>query len=337
MDRELPEKALLAKALAATEPFGLFWMIENRETDIGPERGDARLRLRFDRQEIAYVAEVKRGLRPPILGPILHHLGGRDDVLLVADYVNPPVAETLRQHGIQFIDTAGNAYLARPPLFIFVKGQRPKEPLATDREPKGRAFQPTGLQVLFALLCDPRLVDRPYREIAARANVAHGTVGWVMPELPRLGYVAEIGGGRRLTNGERLLARWVEAYAHVLRPKLLLGRYRAERAELPPEFEATRYGLWLGGEPAAARMTGHLRPGTLTFYGVQPEARLLVDLRLRQDPDGNVDFRRRFWNFGDGEGIVPPLLVYADLLAIGEARCLEAAKQIHERYLARLF
>jgi hypothetical protein len=109
-----------------------------------------------------------------------------------------------------------------------------------------------------------------------------------MPELPRLVYVAEIGGGRRLTNGERLLARWVEAYAHALRPKLLLGRYRAERAELLADFEATRYDLWLGGEPAAARMTGHLRPGTLTFYGAQPEARLLVDLRLRLDPDGNV-------------------------------------------------
>jgi hypothetical protein len=39
--------------------------------------------------------------------------------------------------------------------------------------------------VLFALLAVPRLAQEPYRVIAQRAGVAHGTVGWVMAELPR--------------------------------------------------------------------------------------------------------------------------------------------------------
>ncbi|HCN91356.1 MAG TPA: hypothetical protein DIT28_19630, partial [Oxalobacteraceae bacterium] len=50
--------------------------------------------------------------------------------------------------------------------------------------------------------------------------------------------------------------------------------------------------------------------------------------------------RRRFWNFpGDPEHdkLVPPLLVYADLLATGDARCIETAKMIYETYVARLF
>ena len=338
MDKTLDtEVAILTKALAATEPIGLRWTIEAREAGPRAQRGDARLRLRFGPNEAVYIAEVKRGLQPQNLGPILHHLAGHDDALLVADYVNPRLAETLRKHGIQFIDAAGNAYLARPPLFVFIQGQRPQGPLAETREPKGRAFQPTGLQVLFALLCKPDLANRPYREIAAHAGVAHGTVGWVMPELPRLGYVVEVGGRRRLTNVERLLKRWVEAYTNTLRPKLLLGRYQADRLNLPPDFNAARYGLLLGGEPAAAHLTGHLRPGTATFYGDKAEPALLIDLRLHLDPDGNVDFRRRFWNFEHDAGIVPPVLIYADLLAIGDARCLEAAKLINERYLARLY
>ncbi len=52
------------------------------------------------------------------------------------------------------------------------------------------------MQVLFALICNPEWTDLPYREIAQRANVAHGTVGWVMAELPKLGLVVELGGKR---------------------------------------------------------------------------------------------------------------------------------------------
>jgi hypothetical protein len=51
-------------------------------------------------------------------------------------------------------------------------------------------------------------------------------VGWVMAELPALGYVAKVGGRRRLVNGQRLLDQWTEAYARTLRPRLLLGRTR---------------------------------------------------------------------------------------------------------------
>jgi hypothetical protein len=53
-----------------------------------------------------------------------------------------------------------------------------------------------------------------------------------------------------------------------------------------------------------------------------------------------VEVHRRFWNFpGEPEhdNLVPPLLVYADLLATGDARCIETAKMIYETHVARLF
>jgi hypothetical protein len=326
------EAALIREAFAATQPLGLQWKLE-RPTARGDLRGDVHVRVRFGGRHANYIAEVKRFVQPQHYGAIVHQLAGRNDALLVTTYMNPRLGQKLQRARVQFIDAAGNAYLERPPLFVLIQGQKPKA--AERREPKGLAFQPTGLQILFALLCKPELVNEPYRKIGGLAGVAHGTVGWVMPELVRLGIVVELAGRRRLNDGDQLIKRWVDAYVAVLRPKLLLERYRADRLDAFAKIEAARYGLVLGGEPAAARLTGHLRPGTATLYGDKVERRLLIDLRLRLDPDGNVDFRRRFWRFEDEQGLVPPLLIYADLLAIGDERCLETAQIVHEKYLAR--
>jgi hypothetical protein len=59
---------------------------------------------------------------------------------------------------------------------------------------------------------------------------------------------------------------------------------------------------------------------------------------LLKDPQGDVEILDAFWNFAppdEHRGIVPPLLVYADLLATGDDRCIEAARLIYDRYLAQ--
>ena len=318
------------------EPLGLRFRVLRQEPRDGAHRADAVVGLRFGGRDIRYVAEVKRGLRPAALGAVIHQLRSRTGhPLIVTNHVTPPLADALRTQGIEFIDAAGNVFLNRPPLLVFVKGQRP-----TGREvlpERGRAFQATGLQVLFALLARPELVARPYREIAAAAGVAHGTVGWVMAELPGLGYLAEVGGRRRLINGERLLGQWTEAYARTLRPRLLLGRFRGSLEALYTRTAQWKEDLLVGGELAAARLTRHLRPGTATFYAQAIDPKVVLNLVLRADAEGNVDFRRRFWTFlGEEPRLVPTLLVYADLLAIGDARCLETAQLFGGQLLARL-
>lgn len=292
--------------------------------------------MRHGDQEILYAAEVKRGLRPAFLGAVLQQLERLGEpALLVADYATPQIADELCARRVAFIDTAGNAYLDQPPLLVWVKGQRPAKRAAA--QTTGRAFQASGLQVLFTLLCHHEQVDLPYREIAKLAGVAHGTVGSVMAELPELGFVAAVGGKRRLLQPERLLQQWVEAYARTLRAKLVLGRFTAEKLDWWETIDPLRYGLILGGEGAAARLTRHLRPGTLTFYGEKVEPRFLLDHRLITDPAGEVEILRRFWGFAnDDPALTPTLLVYADLLAIGDARCLETAKRLYDGFLPRL-
>lgn len=331
---------LIRTATRATEPLGLEWHVTAIAPTTPAGRADARLRLRYAGQVTDFVVEAKTNLRPPMLGAIQHQLAAhgvqKDRTLLVADHVTPAIAAHLRKQGLQFIDAAGNAYLNQPPLLIWITGQKLAAPIA-DIEPRNRAFQPTGLKVLFALLCRPEAVNLPYREIAEMAGVAHGTVGWVIPELPRLGFMVEIDNRRRLVERERLLARWVEAYAQRLRPKLRLARYEATDLKWTTTFLAQDYGLLLGGEPAANRMDANLRPGTATFYGDQINARLVVDQRLRPDPGGNIEVMKRFWNFQTpNPGLVPPILVYADLLAIGDARCLEAAHELYDGIADRL-
>lgn len=325
---------LIEEALAAAQRLGVNAQIERWEPKINGGQADAWIVLQLEGKKVRYTAEVKRGLRPVILGAVIQQLQRLGEkTILIADYVTPQLADALRKHGVAFIDAAGNAYIDHPPTLVWVKGERPIA--RATLQPTGRAFQASGLQVIFALLCNPGKADRPYREIAELAGVAHGTVGWVMTELPKLGFVAEVDQKRRLLQPERLVQQWVEAYARTLRPKLVLGRYKTETLDWWKTIDPTKYGLKMGGEGAAARITRHLRPGTLTFFGPKAEPRFLLDQHLGTDPTGEVEILHRFWQFETPEpALAPTLLVYADLLAIGDARCLETAKLLYDQILA---
>jgi hypothetical protein len=330
-----PEAALLKAALAASKAaLGLHWTVLNKPARRQATAADTRLELRYAGKTLKYVAEVKRRLRPATLGVVIHQLAAHGDhALLVTDHVTPPLADQLRAQGVQFIDTAGNAFLNTPPLLIWVKGEKPADRLTPPRD-RGRAFGATGLQVVFALLCKPDATNHPYRDIGRLAGVAHGTVGWVMPELEGLGFIAHVDEQRRLMNVDRLLRQWAEGYIRALRPKLVLGRYRAPTLEWWNTIRPKMYEYMLGGEAAAGKLTQHLRPGTITVYGARVEPRFLVDHKLRKDADGEVEILKRFWHFDEEGELAPVPLIYADLIQKNDARCLEAAQILHDRFIA---
>lgn len=325
------EKRILKEATAALQVPGLSVQLKTGPGSARRRLPDALVSVKHGDQRIEYHAEVKRNLRPASIGAVIHQLralNGRP--LLVADYITPPLAERLKELGVEFIDTVGNAWLNEPPLCVWVTGRRPPKTADSEHQPTGRAFQASGLRVLFALLCKPDIVDRPYREIARLAGVAHGTVGWVMADMPKLGYLAIYRKTRILVKPEQLLGKWAEAYARTLRPKLLIGKYRADDFEWWKSRDMTEFGFNLGGEAAGARMIGHLKPARITLYGDDLDAKLLVRLRLRKDPRGNVEFMKRFWVFDEKEPLTPAPLVYADLLATGDTRCIETAELIYK-------
>src|SRR5439155_2362037 len=135
------ETTLIDRALTALRELGIEAEVERQQPKLGRAQADALIRVRHGDQEILYAADVKRGLRPALLGAVLQQLERLGEQgLLVTDYVTPPLADALRARRVAFIDTAGNAYLDRPPLPVWVKGQRPT---GRDAPPRmGQPFQP---------------------------------------------------------------------------------------------------------------------------------------------------------------------------------------------------
>jgi len=168
------------------------------------QRADAELCFEFPQVERCFDAEVKRTLNPYTLGQAIEQMKRLPEkAILVTQYVNPNMAERLKQMDVPFLDTLGNAYLNAPPVFVYMKGHAPQR---FPRERPTRAFVPTGLKVVFALLCRQELAGRPYRTIAQTAQVALGTVAWVLDDLQRLGHLLEMGKrGRRLIHKQQLL------------------------------------------------------------------------------------------------------------------------------------
>ncbi|MGO8793008.1 MAG: type IV toxin-antitoxin system AbiEi family antitoxin [Terriglobia bacterium] len=333
------ETEILQEAIAA---FRRTTGIHVRRQQVKPRRGwpqvDARLRFEFPHAERGLDAEVKRALDPQTLGQAIEQMKRLpEQALLVTRYVNPNMAERLKQMEIPFLDTLGNAYLNIPPIFVYVKGHAPQR---FPRERPTRAFAPAGLRVVFALLCRQELAGAPFRTIAQTAHVALGTVAWILGDLERLGHLLVMGKrGRRLIHKQRLLERWVGAFPNQLRPKLLLGRYAAPEPEWWEKTHIADFHAYWGAEPAAARLTGYLKPELMTVYTRDMPGRFLAANRLRTDPTGNVEILKAFWDTTcdwTHPEVVHPLLVYADLLATGDARNLEAARRIYDEQLAGL-
>jgi hypothetical protein len=317
---------------------------------------DLELDVEITGKRIKYCAEIKNALTRTNV--ILFHLHKNElphPFLLVTKYVNPLMAERLFKNHIEFIDTAGNAFINQPPIYIFIKGNKPTE--ITEIYPTKKTFAPTGLKIIYALLCNPGLENKPFREITAKAKVALGTVGWFMRDLKELGFLMDMGNrGYKLFQKDKLLQRWITEYPERLRPKQMLGHYKGEYDGWWNKKQLHNLNAKWGGEVAAAKLTHYnLNPETITIYTkTEYLNNLLIECRLKKDPTGEVEILNQFWDYdedtkdryfeyfqkyainADYEDLVNPMLIYADLIAIGNQRNIETAKEIYERHIVQL-
>jgi len=301
---------------------------------------DAVVKIQWNDLDYYFAVEIKNIVTRAIIGVAVQQLNlFRQKGMLVAKYVNPKIADELKKMDVPFIDTVGNAYINEPPLFIYLKGNRPIDKDIIEQP--ARTFRPTGLQVIFALLCNPGLENKPYREIAIKADVALGTVGWIMYDLRRMGYLIDAGPrNRRLIRKDNLLNKWVAAYPEQLRPKKMIGRFKADNQYWWETIDLKEINVLWGGEVAANIMTEYLRPQIITVYAKQPIAEFLLKNRLKKDANGDIEILEIFWGFEQDRlhnDLVPPLLIYADLLATGDTRNIETARIIYEKELSKYF
>ncbi len=336
-----PRKDLLAEVAAAIEPHGLEVKILRRELEVGGRYADAELLVKHRTGHFKLLAETKAPLTTANIGPVIAQITAfpRPGVI-VADYVNPLLAERLRQQGVFFLDAAGNAFLDDQGLFVWVTGRRNREAHAK-LQANVRAFKKTGLKLVFCLLCQPDLIETDYRNLARTAGIALGNVGWIFRDLIEGGFVRQRGGRRVLAEPKRLLDQWTEAYAERLLPQLTLGRFVGRRMAEPAwrEIDVAKYHALWGGEPAGALLTKFLKPATFTLYVTdKTPAPLVAAERLVKEETGPLEIRRRFWNIEQGRpGVVPPVLAYADLMAIGDGRTIETARRVYDEHIHGYF
>jgi len=329
------ETRVLNAAIAALHrTTGLEARILTREPPTRGDRADALLEIKADRRAYRFFAEVKtvdRFETPAQVKARLARLNGAP--ILVAPFITREIAERCRELRVAFMDTAGNAYLEGRGLLVWVVGQQ--RPVEMKRR-RFRALNPAGLQVTFALLCRPNLTQTNYREIARAAKVALGTVGPAITDLEARGFIQFAGRGeRRLLDPHRLLEEWVTHYHTALRAKLNPRRFDGDTDALQ-RANLKNYDAYWGGEVAADKLTGMLKPATFTIYAREPIARLVAAHRVRARTGGPIEVLEVFWNFPpepDHPGVVPPLLAYADLLATRDGRNVEAAKVIYDRLI----
>jgi len=348
MDRHSAQEQELAQAAlrALMGTTGLHGDVLPMPAAVGtdPYRPDVAIQMDINGMHYSFYGECKALVdRRSILAQVKTKFAGLNAPgLLLAPYLSRDMIESCRAMGLQAIDTAGNAYLEAPGLYVLIKGQEVSATqVIEDHSRLGGSA--SSLRMIFVLLVDPDLIRAPYRRIAQSAGIALGTVGWVFRDLAQRGLVTDPdkAQGRRMLEPRRLLDEWITSYAVRLRPKLHARRFQGPDATWWREINPLEFDAWWGGEIAADGLTGMLKPSTQTLY-VAPEKRqsslrnLVGRYRLRPDPTGEFEILDAFWNLprsADHAQFVPPILTYADLMSSLDPRNLEVASITREKIL----
>ena len=299
---------------------------------------DAVIAIKRGQRVWRFNVEVKAWINKTTIGLVKEQIRGRTgEWLFVTRYIAAKQADEFRAMNLAFLDTVGNAFVNQKDLYVFIKGQGVERNLGTR---KGDLFRPAELKVLFAFLCQEHLVEKTHEQIKEMTGVGLGTINRLIRALELAGYIVKLKGrARRLVRKKELLAQWVMAYPQRLRPKQMIGRFKGPQEPWWMDVDPIAFdGQW-GGEIAAKYLTEYLKPQLVTLYAAKQPDDMIIKHKLRKDPQGDVEILKRFWNFpnlNETANLVPPLLVYADLLATGDERNIETARMIYERYLTRL-
>ncbi|MCG6937721.1 MAG: hypothetical protein LJE83_06050 [Gammaproteobacteria bacterium] len=258
------------------------------------------------------------------------------NVLLIADFVNPVMAEKFRRRSISFVDCAGNLFIKDNNSNYYVKGKKPS--CLRARRVRGRAFNTAGLKLIYAIFNHPKLLHATYRDISKIVKIALGSIGPVIDDLHASGYILD-DGQRRLVNKKRLFERWVDGYLEKLRPQQILACYTSDNENWwknarPAEFD----GMW-GGEVTVAKSTPFMMPETVTLYFSSDEKhRNFADhYDLKMDDNGEICVYKTFWpQQTQTNAEISPMIMYADIVDSINPGNWDVAKTFYGEAVAHL-
>ncbi len=303
------------------------------------------MKFRLAGTQIELISEIKNGIHIDTLLPMVKQLQAAAEgrtPLLIADRIDGDSAKLLRDLNVNYLDAGGNAYLKLSPLFVFIDAQPHADGIALSRPAK--PFSPIDLQIIFALLANPGLLNENYRVVSEYANVALGVCGTVFRDLKDNGYFVESNRTkvREWRARHRLIGRWVEQYP-TLKKRLYLGPYYTADKDWWRSSEFSKYDVHLGGEFAAASYIESEQAETGSIYlGDQQQWKFIRAMRFIKADRGmdesapKVNVFSKFWGKAEHKNICPqvthPLITYADLIDAGDQRSRAAANEIASRY-----
>lgn len=286
-----------------------------------------------------FVAECKNFISKQNFISILNRLNDLKlhtgmPVILISNYISPSLADKFFEKDINVLDVAGNARIKSENLFIRISGE--KGQVASYRDKTTKAFNETGLRLVFCLMIDDGNVNLSYRELKERTNLSLGTINNVFEELKSRNFILVSKNGRFIKNRSELIDLWQMNYNMYLKPKLLIKRYTfTNRSDKDKWSNITLpSGMYWGGEAASFLVNGFLQPEYFDIYAENNSQALLKTGMFIPSEKGEVKVYRKFWIDESKENIVPDLLIYADLMGSGDSRCLEAANKLYDEKLS---
>ncbi|MFD5174628.1 type IV toxin-antitoxin system AbiEi family antitoxin [Nocardia sp. NPDC058379] len=280
-------------------------------------------------------AKYQMAWLPNVTLSALSKLDRRDDphrLLVTGPLISSRTAEALRDAGIDYIDSAGNAHLNFDPVLIDIRGRRGPTSEQNRPHPEANLFSVRRMQVLFVLLAWPDLVNKPVRMIADSAGTSVGITQSTLEIMKQSDYVI----GRSLHRRDELIDLWSAAYRGTLMPKIQESFFAGDVAHWSPPP-----GYLVSGESAIESIR---QPQTLTIYVRNFDPIEAIRNGWQKSGDPNIEIRRKFWaeppwsvepdpHGAFTESAAPPLLVYADLLASREPRQSEVASALRRDHL----
>jgi hypothetical protein len=311
--------------------FGMAFKIEPSRQDSGI---DATITISRGEVTATYSVQVKASMTLASVARF-DQPAGSHPLLVMGPRINSRSAAAFRDAQIQFLDTLGNAFISFGGVLIDVRGRTaPADqrqatiPLGAGRQQPANLFSPGRAQVILALLTWPELVGERVRQLASTAGVSVGQAHDALTQLAEAGFLVH--DARRMARSGELLDYWTAAYPTGLGRRLETARYHGD----PSRSISSERPVYLSGE--SAQGVDIARPTTLTVYLDSVDSRLPIANRWSANPDRvrNVFVRRKFWvspRPGEEDPSIsvqnaPWPLVYADLLATGDARLAEVAR-----------
>lgn len=265
----------------------------------------------------------------------LQRLENGDEKITIFNRITPSQSKQLTAAGVNYLDLAGNAHITASGLYVFISGQkttRQAKPASAVQLQSGKAFQASGLKVIYLLLNTPNAQQLSFREIAQLANVSLGSVSAVINDLSAHHFIDKA--TRQILNRSALLERWAQTYPYLLRNKLMLGRFTSNHPNLYEQLKEN-YGYQLSGELAAQQKYNYLTAkhaiiyaDDLGFNNLMQHGRLRK-LKEQEQPEITIDVFNPFWSMQPNSLFAPNLIIYSDLISSNEPRNIEVAQRIY--------